>query len=109
MVLYTVMVIITLIVLGLCLGSFINAFVWRHYRAHFYAEDHPAQSAKPKKAKNVASQPELTKDQLSIVKGRSMCTHCYHELSAKDLIPVVSYSGCAAAAATAVSRYRTRR
>jgi uncharacterized membrane-anchored protein YhcB (DUF1043 family) len=26
------MVILILIVLGICLGSFVNAFVWRHYR-----------------------------------------------------------------------------
>jgi prepilin signal peptidase PulO-like enzyme (type II secretory pathway) len=28
---------------------------------------------------------------LSIAKGRSMCSHCYHPLAAKDLIPVVSW------------------
>lgn len=47
--------------LGLILGSFINALVWR------------------------------TKEKESIVHGRSMCPHCRHELSSLDLIPVASW------------------
>lgn len=66
------MVIAFLIGVGLCLGSFVNAFVWRLHR----------QAA----AKN------NTKDnRYSIVHGRSMCPHCEHELGAKDLIPVISW------------------
>lgn len=47
--------------MGLCLGSFVNALVWRL-----------------RKKKNWISE-------------RSVCTHCGHMLSALDLIPVFSY------------------
>lgn len=46
---------------GLCLGSFINALVWRMHERKDW------------------------------IKGRSQCTHCGHELSAKDLVPVFSW------------------
>ncbi|MBI4239831.1 prepilin peptidase [Candidatus Uhrbacteria bacterium] len=49
------------ILLGLIIGSFLNAFIWRLHAGE------------------------------SIVKGRSHCTHCNHMLSAPDLIPVISY------------------
>jgi prepilin signal peptidase PulO-like enzyme (type II secretory pathway) len=61
---------VILAVLGLCLGSFVNALVWRVHE----------QSKSSKKAKN-----------LSIISGRSMCPHCKHELATKDLIPVFSW------------------
>lgn len=54
----------------MCLGSFINALVWR------------INQQETKKAKN--------KD-LSILKGRSICTNCGHKLSWQDLIPVASW------------------
>ena len=63
------MIIAFLAVLGLCLGSFVNALVWRLHE----------QSSRPQ-AKH-----------LSITKGRSMCPHCKHELAAKDLVPVLSW------------------
>ena len=47
--------------LGVVLGSFINAWVWR------------------------------TRENLSIVRGRSMCPSCKHQLAWQDLIPVFSY------------------
>ena len=71
------MIIAVLIVFGLCLGSFVNALVWR---VHEQAE----QGAKKKPNK------ELLRD-LSISKGRSMCPHCHHTLHAQDLIPVLSW------------------
>lgn len=47
--------------LGLCLGSFVNALVWRvHHKKDW-------------------------------VRARSQCTHCGHQLSAQDLIPVFSW------------------
>ncbi len=60
-----------LIVLGLAFGSFVNALVWRLHE----------QSKKSK----------FKKTELSILKGRSMCTHCGHMLGWKDLLPVVSF------------------
>jgi prepilin signal peptidase PulO-like enzyme (type II secretory pathway) len=71
------MVVALLVVFGLCLGSFVNALVWR-----VHEQDHETAKQKP-------SQKYLT--QLSISKGRSMCSHCHHPLAAKDLVPVLSW------------------
>ncbi len=68
------MIVVILIVLGLCLGSFVNALVWRLH-----------EQSKPKKQR-VAKDAEL-----SIARGRSMCPNCQHTLSAKDLLPVISW------------------
>lgn len=64
-----VMLTFLFILLGLCFGSFVNALVYRLHEQ----DDEP-------KAKD-----------LSILKGRSMCPNCKHELAAKDLIPVLSW------------------
>ncbi len=66
------MIIVILVLLGLCLGSFTNALVWRL---------HKQEAAKTKKAKQ----------KYSIARGRSMCPSCQHQLSAKDLVPVLSW------------------
>lgn len=71
------MVIVCLIVLGLALGSFSNAVVWRLHM----------QQSGERKAKKLG----LSAHDMSITTGRSVCTHCGHQLSARDLIPVVSY------------------
>lgn len=68
------MITIWLVLLGLCLGSFVNATVWRLH-----------EQSKPRK-KRAASDAAL-----SIAKGRSMCTHCKHELGVFDLIPLFSW------------------
>lgn len=52
---------IILILLGLCLGSFVNALVWRLHE---------------------------NKD---FVKGRSQCINCGHVLAARDLVPLFSW------------------
>lgn len=65
------MIIALLVVLGLIFGSFVNALVWRVH-----------EQAKKPKAKN---------DSLSVLRGRSMCPHCRHELAARDLVPVFSW------------------
>lgn len=60
--------IIILFGLGLIFGSFINALVWR------------------------TRQNELKKNRkLSILKGRSQCPDCHHELAARDLVPLLSW------------------
>lgn len=48
--------------IGVAIGSFLNAFAWRFLR------------------------------QERISEGRSMCVHCHHVLSARDLVPVISYA-----------------
>lgn len=71
------MIIAVLAVLGLCLGSFVNALVWRLH-------EQEEQTAKKKPDKKYLAR-------LSVAKGRSMCPRCGHELAAKDLLPVFSW------------------
>lgn len=66
------MIVLILIVLGLCFGSFVNALTWR---LHEQSKKHSKEDAK----------------KLSIMKGRSICPHCHHQLAAKDLLPLVSW------------------
>lgn len=68
------MIIFVLVVLGLCFGSFVNALVWRTH-----------QQSMPKKKRTAADK------ELSIVSGRSMCTHCKHTLAWYDLLPLFSW------------------
>lgn len=72
------MIYLALLILGLSLGSFINALVWRLYKQNEILEQQPVNATK-----------QLQK--LSIVHGRSMCVHCKHELAPKDLVPVLSW------------------
>ena len=73
------MIIAVLIVVGLAFGSFVNALVWRLH------EQDMLQGKKGSKATKKAV------SRLSVVKGRSMCPNCKHELKALDLIPVLSW------------------
>lgn len=61
------MVYAVLIILGLCLGSFVNALVWR------------------------TRQNERYKKSISILNDRSMCPHCRHALGVADLVPLLSW------------------
>ncbi|MEO5627685.1 MAG: prepilin peptidase [Candidatus Saccharimonadales bacterium] len=71
------MIILVLAVLGLCLGSFTNALVWRL---------HEQGVGSGKKLKKVPKQ-------LTISQGRSVCPNCKHQLGFMDLIPVLSWIG----------------
>lgn len=71
------MIYVILLLLGLCLGSFVNAFVWRLHEQEL-------ESIKKKPSKKYLKQ-------LSISKGHSMCPHCKHALATKDLLPVLSW------------------
>jgi prepilin signal peptidase PulO-like enzyme (type II secretory pathway) len=55
------MVIFALIIVGLSLGSFVNAFVWRLHEGKNWIND------------------------------RSICINCQHELKAQDLAPILSW------------------
>lgn len=55
------MIVVVLLGLGLILGSFVNAFVWRLH------------------------------EHKNWLTGRSECPHCHHRLAAKDMVPVMSY------------------
>ena len=71
------MIIAALVVVGLCLGSFVNALVWR-----LHEQEEESGKKKPNNAYLKS---------LSISRGRSMCSHCHHPLAAKDLVPVFSW------------------
>lgn len=68
------MIILVLVALGLILGSFVNALVWRIHEQ--------SKSKKVNKASSI---------NLSITRGRSMCPHCKHALGVKDLVPIFSW------------------
>lgn len=74
----TVMIIAMLGILGVIFGSFVNALVWRLHEQELLL-------GKTTKAARKRRQ------ELSIAKGRSMCPHCGHTLSPKDLVPVLSW------------------
>ena len=67
------MLIVILVLLGLCFGSFVNALIWRLHELD------------KKKSK-------YSRQQLSIAHGRSLCVHCGHVLAPIDLIPVLSWA-----------------
>jgi leader peptidase (prepilin peptidase)/N-methyltransferase len=73
------MIWLLLVVLGLCLGSFVNALTWR---LHEQEELVTKKATKKKKERLV---------RLSIATGRSMCPTCDHTLAAKDLVPILSW------------------
>lgn len=72
------MLVVLLIAMGLCLGSFVNALVWRL---------HEQEELKGKQGKKTKTRLQA----LSITRGRSMCPECGHGLSIKDLVPVLSW------------------
>lgn len=73
-----VMIIFILIFMGLVLGSFINAWVWRLHE-QLDTDGNPKKLSKKKQ------------QAVAISTGRSMCPHCKHELAPKDLVPVFSW------------------
>ena len=74
------MIITALGVIGLCLGSFVNALVWRLHEQTGVSEGRTGKKPATDDA-----------DRLSVTKGRSMCPNCRHELAARDLVPILSW------------------
>jgi prepilin signal peptidase PulO-like enzyme (type II secretory pathway) len=72
--------------LGLCLGSFAGAQVWR-LRAHQLVEDKQAGEVYDKKEYKHLN--ELTKH--SKTDDRSRCLSCHHQLAWYDLVPLASW------------------
>jgi prepilin signal peptidase PulO-like enzyme (type II secretory pathway) len=89
------MVILILVILGLCLGSFVNALVWRlreQEQASKKSKVHKVNSGSKSRTLNLKNfKLSTSKNDLSILKGRSMCPDCHHTLAAKDLVPVLSW------------------
>lgn len=71
------MIIVVLLAVGLGLGSFVNALVWRLH-------EQAAEAHKKKPDKDYLNR-------LSITGGRSICPKCKHQLTVSDLIPVFSW------------------
>lgn len=69
-----------LAVIGLIFGSFVNALVWRLHE----------RGKQTTWAKKTGVRP-LSQEELSILRGRSMCPNCHHILAARDLVPVLSW------------------
>lgn len=79
-----------LVVIGLALGSFVNALVWRLYASE-ELRPKSLDLRKNKTAKQKANDQKLRTQDLSILQGRSMCVHCHHTLAWYDLVPVLSW------------------
>jgi leader peptidase (prepilin peptidase)/N-methyltransferase len=76
----------SLVVLGLCMGSFAGATVWR-LRARQLVEDKAAgEKVDSKELKQLSPLTEST-----ITSDRSRCLHCGHTLAWYDLMPLVSW------------------
>ncbi len=87
------MIIIILIILGLCFGSFVNALVFRlHIQSKKQSLNGSLESVKKKLKKQITeNRLQKTQNRYSILTGRSMCVNCKHELKAMDLIPIFSW------------------
>lgn len=100
------MIIAILVVLGLVLGSFVNALVWRLRQQDLQADDSKVSSSPQKRGSSHKKSVNVAKgggswvpdqvgndggEDFSILHGRSMCPHCHHTLAAKDLVPVLSW------------------
>ncbi|MBP7837076.1 prepilin peptidase [Candidatus Saccharibacteria bacterium] len=75
---------------GLALGSFVNALVWRIFMQSQEAKKHQKKSSKKLSSSKVAQIKKASK-KYSVLKGRSMCPQCQHQLFSKDLIPIISW------------------
>jgi leader peptidase (prepilin peptidase)/N-methyltransferase len=76
--------------LGLVLGSFVNALVWRIFMQSQETKKLQKKSSKKLSSAKVAQLKKATQ-KYSVLKGRSMCPDCKHQLSGKDLVPVLSW------------------
>lgn len=87
--------------LGLCFGSFVNALVWRlreqEKRDEFRDKSKKLKARSKKqvalsaKSRSISQTKHIADEELSILKGRSMCPNCHYTLHIKDLIPVLSW------------------
>ncbi len=93
------LVYVWLVVAGLCLGSFVNAMVWRIHeqeeQKNRKSESHSSKTGKSKAGRvttaKLNGKSKITSRDLSIMHGRSMCTHCGHQLAVADLVPLFSW------------------
>lgn len=77
---------VVLLFLGLCMGSFAGATMWR-LRARQLVQDKA--EGEPVDSKEYKTLLPLTK--ATVRTDRSRCLHCHHELAWYDLLPLVSW------------------
>lgn len=82
-----VMIVVAMALLGLACGSFVNALVWRLRQQEKVKRKSALRNSRAGRLKG--QKPESGR--YSILRGRSMCPHCEHELAWYDLLPVVSW------------------
>ncbi len=87
------MIIAILIVLGLCFGSFVNAYVSRLHEQEVCREqiDELKNASQTKASKQKIAALRRKIKELSINNGRSKCVSCKHALAWYDLLPVISW------------------
>lgn len=84
------MIIVALVVFGLVFGSFVNALVWRLHEQEELRERIANATGKKGSASKVKTL-KATLRERSMLRGRSMCSACHHELHTKDLVPLFSW------------------
>jgi prepilin signal peptidase PulO-like enzyme (type II secretory pathway) len=77
---------VSLAVLGLCLGSFAGATVWRLRARQLVQDKAEGETVDGEEYKKLLP---LTK--ASLTEDRSRCLHCGHELAWYDLLPLISW------------------
>lgn len=83
------MVLTVLIIIGLCMGSFVSALVWRMHKQGIV--DGEKWIVKKKASSLNTDHQSSSTTRYSILSGRSMCPHCRHQLAAFDLVPLFSW------------------
>lgn len=91
-----ILILIGLLALGLVLGSFVNALVWRFHEQDEVNDELYELQEKQRTKRSAARSKRIVElrnrlDSLSMSRGRSMCSVCSHPLAPKDLIPLVSW------------------
>jgi prepilin signal peptidase PulO-like enzyme (type II secretory pathway) len=93
------MTFVLLVAFGLMLGSFVNALVWRFHEqdeVRWRLEEFRKSLATAKQDRRARLQSDIGKaeaelNELSMSKGRSMCSKCRHPLGPADLVPLFSW------------------
>jgi leader peptidase (prepilin peptidase)/N-methyltransferase len=83
---YVFVGVVALAVLGLLMGSFAGATVWRLRALQLAEDEKEGEKVTDKEKKQVAKLKKTT-----LLKDRSVCLHCGHQLEGRDLIPLVSW------------------
>lgn len=87
----SVMIFIAVCLLGVCLGSFVNALVWRLHEQGVLGKENREKRKEGTAESSKTRHSSLVTRDLSILRGRSMCPHCEHRLAWYDLLPVLSW------------------